>query len=147
MKAAFITIEDSEGIVKNNVEVSKTQIIIEDFRKLCSLARHSKFADAEALLSQPDWSVPIDYQDDTGNTLLHIACQNGSKRLVKLFLRRGASLGIQNLNGQTCLHFAFRYGYAELGDYLISKGADNSVTNKDGLTCYEGLGARELLLL
>ena len=119
----------------------------QDFKKLSSLARHSKFADAEELLNQADWNVPIDYQDEQGNTILHIAAQNGSKRLVKLCLRRGAFLDVQNLNGQTALHFAFGYGYSELGEYMVGKGADDSIVNKDNLTCYEGLRARDLDLL
>ena len=147
VSGAFISVEDEDGLAQQRAEITKAQVLSQDFKKLCSLCRHSKFADAEQLINQPDWSVPIDFQDEQGNALLHVACQNGSKRLVKLCLRRGASLDIQNLNGQTPLHFAFGYGYTDVGDYLVSKGADDSIRNKDGLTCYEGLGARELALL
>ena len=122
----------------------KSNFIDDDFKKLCSLCRHSKFTDAEELVNQPDWTVPIDYQDEQGNTLLHIVAQNGNRRLVKLCIRRGANLNIQNLTGQTALHFAYGYGYTEVGDYLLSKGADDSIRNKDNLTCYEGLSARDL---
>ena len=118
-------------------------LLAEDFKKLCSLCRHSKYSDAEALISQPDWLVPIDYQDEQGNTLLHIASQNGNKRMSKLCLRRGASLNIQNCKGQTPLHFAFGYGYVDLGNYLVSKGADDSIKNNDRLVCYEGLEGKE----
>lgn len=144
---AFMKVEDEEGLAQQRAEISKAMTLATDFKKLCSLCRHSKFGDAELLINQPDWSVPIDYQDEQGNALLHVVAQNGNKRLVKLCLRRGALLNIQNLTGQTPLHFAFGYGFSEVGEYLISKGADDSVTNKDGLTCYEGLGARELALL
>jgi hypothetical protein len=144
---AFLKVEDEEGLAQQRAEVSKAMHLANDFKKLCSLCRHSKFGDAELLINQPDWSVPIDYQDEQGNSLLHIVAQNGNKRMVKLCLRRGALLNIQNLTGQTALHFAFGYGYAEVGEYLISKGADDSVVNKDGLTCFEGLGAKELSLL
>ena len=147
IKDAFISVEDQEGLVKDRVEVSKNQIIAEDFKALCSLTRHAKFEQAEAMLNQPDWSVPIEYQDEQGNTLLHIAAQNGSKRLIKLALRRGAAMDAQNLNGQTALHFAYGYGYTTVGDYMVSKGADDTIRNKDDLTCYEGLGADELALL
>jgi hypothetical protein len=147
VSGAFINVEDEEGLAQQRAEITKAQVLSQDFKKLCSLCRHSKFADAEQLINQPDWSVPIDFQDEQGNSLLHVACQNGSKRLVKLCLRRGASLNIQNLTGQTPLHFAFGYGYSDVGDYLVGKGADDSIRNKDGLTCYEGLGARELALL
>lgn len=144
---AFVNVEDEAGLAEQRAEITKAQVLAQDFKKLCSLCRHSKFSEAEQLINQPDWSVPIDYQDDQGNALIHVAAQNGSKRLVKLCLRRGASLNLQNLNGQTALHFAFGYGYTDVGEYLISKGADDSVRNKDSLTCYEGLGARELALL
>lgn len=103
--------------------------------------------EVEQLVNQPDWNVPVDYQNDMGNTLLHVVAQNGNKRLVKLCLRRGMDLNVQNLTGQTALHFAFGYGYDEVGDYIVKKGADDSIKNKDGLTCYEGLGAAELNLL
>lgn len=144
LKKSFIIVEGSEVPVKNNMN---KQIMVDDFRRLSAFVRHAKFTDAEDALNQADWKVPIDYQDEKGNTVLHIAAQNGSKRLVKLCLRRGASLNKQNLKGQTALHFAFAYGYNKLGEYLIRKGASDDVLNMDGLTCYEGLASRELKLL
>lgn len=147
LNGAFAAVIDEAGLQQQRAEVSRSMLLSQDFKKLCSMCRHSKFQDAEALMNQPDWNVPIDYQDDQGNTLLHVVAQNGNKRLVKLCLRRGANLNVQNLTGQTALHFAYGYGYAEVGDYLISKGADDSVKNKDGLSCYEGLAATELALL
>jgi len=146
-KDAFIGVEDKEGMADIRAEVTKGQLLAQDFAKVCSLCRHSKFADVESMVNQPDWNVPVDYQDDMGNSLLHVVCQNGNRRLVKLCMRRGADLNIRNLNGQTPLHFAFGYGYTELGEYLVHKGADDSICNKDGLTPYEGLGERELSLL
>jgi hypothetical protein len=144
---AYVNVMDEEGLAQQKADISKAQVMASDFKKLCSLCRHSKFSEAEQLINQPDWAVPIDYQDDQGNALIHVAAQNGSKRLVKLCLRRGANLNVQNLNGQTALHFAYGYGYSDVGDYLVGKGADDSIRNKDSLTCYEGLGARELALL
>jgi ankyrin repeat protein len=146
-KDAFMTVEDTEGVAQARAEVTKGQLLAQDFAKACSLCRHGKFGDVEEMMNQPDWNVPIDYQDDMGNTLLHVVSQNGNRRLVKLCLRRGANLNIQNLTGQTALHFAFGYGYVEVGEYLVSKGADDSIRNGDNLTAYEGLGARELALL
>ena len=142
-----MTVEDTEGVAQARAEVTKGQLLAQDFAKACSLCRHGKFGDVEEMMNQPDWNVPIDYQDDMGNTLLHVVSQNGNRRLVKLCLRRGANLNIQNLTGQTALHFAFGYGYVEVGEYLVSKGADDSIRNGDNLTAYEGLGARELALL
>ena len=40
-----------------------------------------------------------DVDGKVGNTLLHVACQNGNLKIVKLLVRRGASLDEQNLRG------------------------------------------------
>ncbi len=98
-------------------------------------------------MNQMEWAVPIDYQDELGNSMLHVAAQNGNKRLIKMLLRRGVQINAANLQGQTALHYAFGYGYEDVGEYLVKRGANDAIRNKDGLTCYEGLGSRELALL
>lgn len=142
-----IDVNDTEGLIDQKQEIIKAARIAEDFKKACSMARHGKFVEVEELMNQPDWNVPMEYQDELGNTLLHIAVQNGNKRMVKLCLRREANVNAQNLGGQTPLHYAFAYGYDELGQYLIRKGADDSIRNKDGLTCYEGLEVEDIQAL
>jgi hypothetical protein len=139
-----ISTVDNDGMLEQNIGISKAQKLAEDFKKVCSLCRHAKFGEVEELMNHPDWNLGMDYQDEAGNSLLHIAAQNGNKRMIKLCLRRGAELNAQNLNGQTPLHFAYAYGYNEVGDYLVNKGADDSLRNKDGLTCYEGLGSDDV---
>lgn len=143
----IIDVEDTEGLAAQSQEMLKQQRIAEDFKKACSLARHGKFAEVEELMNQPDWNVSMEYQDEQGNTLLHIAAQNGNKRMVKLCLRREADINAQNLSGQTPMHYAYAYGYSDVGEYMLRKGANDSIRNKDGLTCYEGLDAGELQAL
>lgn len=137
--ASFIQVMDKEGLRKMEAEASQQTKLAADFAQLESWARHGKYREIEDAMNQPDWSLPIDFQDEIGNTLLHVCAQNGNKRIAKLCLRRGASIATQNLNGQTVLHYCFSYGFSELGEYFITKGADDSVRNADGLTCYEGL--------
>jgi hypothetical protein len=146
-KDVYLTVEDTQGILEQKESVNKTAMIEKDFQTVSSLCRHGKYADVEELMNGSDWNVPIDYQDGAGNALIHIAAQNGSKRLVKMCIRRGCNVDIQNLMGQTGLHFAFGYGYDDLGNYMVSKGANDAIMNGDKLTCYEGLGAAELALL
>ncbi|CAM9178964.1 unnamed protein product, partial [Ectocarpus fasciculatus] len=143
----IIDVEDTEGLAAQNNEAIKAARIAEDFKKACSLARHGKFVEVEELMNQPDWNVSMEYKDEQGNTLLHIAAQNGNKRMIKLCLRREADINSQNLGGQTPLHYAYAYGYGDVGEYLIRKGADDTVRNKDKLTCYEGLDAGDLAAL
>lgn len=48
--------------------------------------------------------MPIDYQNELGVTLLHVAAQNGNKRIAKLCLRKGADVNKCNNNGQVSSH-------------------------------------------
>jgi len=112
-----------------------------DIQKMETWVRHGKYTEIENMLDSPEWTLPIDHKDIHGNTVFSIACQNGNKRLAKLFLRRGADINSTNLAGQTSLHYCFAYGFEDLAEYLIEKGADDSITNADNLTCYEGLSA------
>jgi hypothetical protein len=136
---SFIDIMDRQGLADQQEEAAQQSKLASDFAQLASWARHGKYAEIEDAMNQSDWTLPIDYQDELGNTLLQIAVQNGNKRISKLCLRRGADINKQNLSGQTVLHYAFSYGFDDVAEYLQSKGADDSVRNADGLTCYEGL--------
>jgi ankyrin repeat protein len=42
-------------------------------------------------------------QDEHGNTVLHIGCQNGHKRIVKMCLRLGADINFQNVRCSSAL--------------------------------------------
>ena len=125
-------------------EAAQQNKLSDDFEQVASWARHSRYRDIENAMNQPDWMLPIDYQDELGNTLLSIAVQNGNKRIAKLCLRRGANVNLPNNTGQTVLHYAYAYGFEDLAEYLKSKGADDRPKNADGLTCYEGLSMEEI---
>jgi hypothetical protein len=83
---------------------------------------------------------PIDAEDEKGNTLLLLACQNSNKRLVEMLILRGANINHQNAQGNTALHFALAFDKeGELGEYLIEHGADDSIENINGFTAYDGV--------
>ena len=83
--------------------------------------------------------LSVNCRDEHGNTLLIIAAQRASKRMVKFLLRRNANMNAQNFVGCTALHYLYGYGHDRLAEYLLSKGASDEVINKAGLTVYEGL--------
>ncbi len=115
---------------------------LDNRERAASLCRNNNINQLEDLFALDAFS--IDEKDEHGNALIHVAAQNGNKKILKILLRHGAQLNAKNSNGQTPLHYCFAYGYKELGEYLISKGADDSICNKDGLTCYEGLVDRDI---
>jgi len=110
-------------------------------KKALLAAKSNNIAEMEDALED---EVPINTADAFGNTLLILAAQQGSKRMCKFLLRRGANINMQSLVGNTALHYCFAYGFHDLGHYLIGKGADDSIVNADGLTPFEGISAEQL---
>eukprot|EP00949_MAST-11_sp_MAST-11-sp1_P000591 g591.t1 len=110
----------------------------DDLERMHSLARHGKLKQLEDAYENARPFRHIDqYVDKHGCTLLHIASQNGHKRICKYCLRKGADINKASDSGNTALHFCFGSSFQLLGQYLIDKGADDSLLNADGHTCYE----------
>lgn len=101
-----------------------------------SAARHGRYAEVEAALLAG--FVPS-FADPHGNTLFHVACQNGRRRIAKLVVKHGCDMNTQNLKGNTGLHFLFAYGYPEIAEYFIKKGALEQLRNHLGLSAREGI--------
>jgi len=80
-----------------------------------------------------------DEQDHTGNTLLHVACQNGNKKAARFLLKHGVPVGAQNKKLQTPLHYCYAYKYVEVAAYLEGKQAPTDAKNAFGLTPRECL--------
>lgn len=79
------------------------------------------------------------YADSFGNTLFHVACQNGNKRIAKSAIKYGGDMDAQNKKGNTGLHFLFAYGYPDIADYFIEKGASEHVLNEMGKGPRDGI--------
>ena len=101
-----------------------------------SYARHGHFKELEKLFLE---GINPDSKDKFGNTLLIISAQNNNKRILKLCLRYGGQINMQNLMGNTALHFAKEYGYEDIFEYLIKKGADPNIKNLRGIPAFNGL--------
>jgi ankyrin repeat protein len=100
-------------------------------------ARNSRSKKVEESLNL---GFKVDSEDEKGNTLLIVACQNANKRLTEMLLIRGANVNHQNATGNTPLHYAMAFDTeGQLGEYLIEHGADDTIENIDGLTPYDGL--------
>mmetsp|Transcript_56481 Transcript_56481/g.123776 ORF Transcript_56481/g.123776 Transcript_56481/m.123776 type:complete len:223 (-) Transcript_56481:100-768(-) len=108
-----------------------------ELKEVFSAARHGRHKEVAAALEA---GFDPTLRDGFGNTLFHVACQNGNKRIAKNAVRFGGDMDAQNHKGHTGLHFLFQFGYAELGEYFISKGALDSLLNCNGHACRDGLG-------
>lgn len=119
----------------------------QDFEKsneiVFSFVRHNRYDAVEALIQQ-DQDV-IHAQDENQNTLLHTACQNNNRRLVKLLLKNHIQVNQQNARGNTPLHYCYQYGFSDLAEYLLAHGADDGILNSDGFVPAQGTGRTEHL--
>jgi len=106
-----------------------------------SFVRHNRYEAVQALIEQETETLLA--QDEAGNNLLHVACQNNNRRIVKLLLKNGVSVNGQNSRGNTPLHYCNQYGFTQLSEYLIKHGADESIPNHQGLLPAQGIGRSE----
>lgn len=90
----------------------------EAMEKAILAAKSSNIAMMEDALAE---EISINTADDFGNTLLILAAQQGSKRMCKFLLRRGANINLQSLAGNTPLHYCYAYSNHTLGMYLKAK--------------------------
>lgn len=121
---------------KKQAQIEITKLLNLQKWNIFSYARHNKFAEIETLFIE---GLNPDSKDQNGNTILIIAAQNDNKRIVKLALRYGAQINMQNSMGNTALHFASEYKYINISNYLIQKGADPNLTNLRGIKAKDGI--------
>lgn len=115
--------KEDKAAVSDPKEAAKEQALL--------AAKATNVAQMEDALAE---DIPINTADEFGNTLLILAAQQGSKRMCKFLLRRGANINIQNLSGNTALHYCYAYSNRSLGEYLKAKVFFNIMYTID--VCY-----------
>lgn len=125
--------DNSSPINSHQLEAADVSL---DPRQVFSSARHGRHKEVEASLAA---GFDPYYADQFGNTLFHVACQNGNKRIAKLAIKYGGDMDARNLKGNTGVHFLFSYGYADIGEYFIEKGASDRILNELGNDARSGI--------
>lgn len=78
--------------------------------------------------------LDINYQNELGDTPLHVAVRDLDNELVDALLELGAKVNIQNLDGNTPVHLAAQQNYIDGLQKLIDKGAALEIQNAEGNT-------------
>jgi ankyrin repeat protein len=76
----------------------------------------------------------LDWINDQGNSVLHIAVHNQKNDLVKLFLKRGVDANIKDTWNETPLHWAVRHNDLPLIKILLKYGSDINALDLVGRT-------------
>ena len=74
---------------------------------------------------------------ETGCSLLHRACGDGSADIANLLIERGCRVDPIDSNGSTPLHYACVGGHAEVVEILLSADADVFAVDATGATPYD----------
>ena len=126
-------------ITESKAQNERDGTAIPDIDTVFSQARNGRIKRLEDSLNA---EFPLDSEDEKGNTLLLVSCQQCNHKMAEMLLARGANINHQNAHGNSPLHFAMAYDTeGTLGEYLIQKGADDQLENLDGMTPYDGIGA------
>ena len=81
--------------------------------------------------------------DQHGNTMLHVAAQNGNIKLAALLIRKGCNPNHQNRQGNTPGHFAMAYQFYQFATWFFDEGGGNDlILNCLGLGAYDGIAPK-----
>ncbi len=90
---------------------------------------------AELLLTSP--ILDYTYQDQNGNSYLHLAVINQLESIIRTLLQKGINVNMQNNDGNTALHFAYNTGDIKFIGIIVESKADFTIKNKNGLIAEE----------
>ena len=86
------------------------------------------------LLDTPGFKRILNEPDQTGQTPLHLSCQNGHTRVVQLLLHKGAQF-TKSYDGDTPLHDAAAHGHVSTMNTILQAHAHLiNVINRLGMT-------------
>lgn len=88
--------------------------------------------DCAELIKIIDSCPKILSESRNGETLLHIACDNGMTQIVEVLLNCGSNPNIFNSDGETSLHLAIYREYFEVVTLLLKFKADPYLKNSQG---------------
>ena len=90
---------------------------------------------AELILTSP--ILDYTYQDQNGNSYLHLAVLNQLESIIRTLIQKGINVNMQNNDGNTALHFAYSTGDIKFITIMIESKVDFTIKNKNGLIAEE----------
>ena len=92
-----------------------------------SLLNLSKKGDKESFLETLEKILSIkgdiNYQNETGYSAIHYACEEGNLKIVEILIKANCDVNIKTNDKKTPLHLAAANGYFDISKLLIENGA------------------------
>ncbi|QCB49571.1 ankyrin repeat domain-containing protein [Rhodococcus sp. PAMC28707] len=112
--------------------------------RLFTMARDG---DAESLKIYLDAGVPVDLNNEAGDTLVMLAAYHGHPRTVRMLVGQGADVNRPNEKGQTPLAGAVFKGEDEVVRELVEGGADPHGGHPSAIDAARMFGREDYLVL
>ena len=105
-------------------------------QELLTACAEGQFSVVRYLLQNPkelDFN-PSECKDESGSSLLHIACRHGHSDIVAFLIGEGFSVNCQDNEGNTPLHVSCYFSALECTKCLLQARCDATLANVEGLT-------------
>lgn len=93
----------------------------------------------ESLTTMVEHGNDLYFEDESGNTLVHMAAKAHKVASLQFLLSRGLDVNKQNSNGQTPMHFLVvkeetgdKFELLQTCEFMVEKGADAFIKDKLG---------------
>ena len=83
----------------------------------------------DLLLNSP--FLYLNYQDQEGNSYLHLAVKNQEQKIIKKLIEKGININLKNKKGNTALHLAYEIGNNLIIKFLLENGINRTIKNND----------------
>ena len=98
----------------------------------------AQFGEINRVMDMIEQGIDVNYQDDTNETALYVASENGQIDIVKILLENGANPNLQeNVHGETPLMVATKIGRIDIMKILLENGANPLIKDYEGNTPYD----------
>lgn len=139
---ALLSSEDWQGVSENKGEVRKT--MVKSSAVLAIATKHNHFRIVQMLV---DAGVDLNWQDEMGETALHIAARFGHDGCAKILLNgsdtQKADLELAEKSyAWTALHIAAVDGHLSVARLIVDAGADVDKADSSGWTAREHAALR-----
>ncbi|KAL1507624.1 hypothetical protein AB1Y20_007243 [Prymnesium parvum] len=114
---------DGLAALQLGATTTEASVTLDDCMELLECARYGEAEELEQLLRA---GVPVDFQDDSGNTALHKAGANGHVSCIEVLAAAGARL-LPNASGNLPLHWAVQQGHLGAVQAFLRLFADADV--------------------
>lgn len=112
----------------------KERILSEFYDYTPAIIWKAAYGDTQGVKARLRRGDPVDKTDNTGDTPLHKASQEGNIEIVKILLRAGASVDKTDNGGVTPLFCAAENGHIDVVKALLNKDANVNLENEYGDT-------------